>query len=260
MLIGVVETLGSTTYGASREGTSVTDEEIYSNLPDEPEEAFLILEAHFRQICENQLSFEHPTDSSDVIRLRYLSRVLAAIHELGLEAKAFSKKIPAVQDLDQYTYANVITEGDHYRTALQIRRARRIQGFSVRFDAATKQKIRHHLTQVRSIVDKLEIDQEKKDALYSRITALEQEVDRERTRLEAYGALVIEVAGVLGDAAEKLEPLRRWLDSIGKLIWGAQKEEEVRRLPSPGERKRIEPPSTGALANGPDGLEDEIPF
>jgi hypothetical protein len=52
---------------------------------------------------------------------------------------------------------------------------------------------------------------------------------------------VIEASGVLGDATDKLEPVRKWLDTIAKLIWGAQKDEQV-KLPAPRERKQIEPP------------------
>jgi len=69
-----------------------------------------------------------------------------------------------------------------------------------------------------TIVEKLEISDGKKEALFDRIAALENEVDKDRTRLEAYGALVIEAAGVLGEAAQKAEPVRKWLDTIGKLI------------------------------------------
>jgi hypothetical protein len=44
--------------------------------------------------------------------------------------------------------------------------------YSVALDSATKSKIRHHLQQIKDIVDRLEVSERKKEALYSKINAL----------------------------------------------------------------------------------------
>lgn len=142
----------------------------------------------------------------------------------------------------------------HYRTTLQIRQSRRNKGYSVRFDTATKQKIRHHVEQVRGVIQKLEVEQPKKENLLKQLDAFLAEVDRDRTRFEAWGAVVIDAAEVLGDAAERAEPARKWIDSISRLIWGAKMDEdEAKRLPAPREVKQIEPPRKSNMDN-------EIPF
>lgn len=139
---------------------------------------------------------------------------------------------------------------------MQIRRARRVQGYSVRFDRATKEKLRHHLEQIRVLVDKAELGETKKEALFKKINALQAEIDRDRTRFEALAALTIEASGTLGEALEKSK-IESLLDKVAYLFWGA-KQEETKRLPPPTERKRIEPPRP-ATPRDSDDLE-EAPF
>ncbi len=236
----------------------MSDERFYEELPSDPEQAFLLLEGKFRNECERKVN-SASQDDSHVFYADYIAQVLAAITALGLDA-SFEGRLPRIEDVNYSTYLNFSKDVKHYRTILEIQHARRVQGFSVRFDAVTKQKIKHHLLQVRDIVDKLEIDQNKKEALFNKIGALEQEIDRDRTRLEAYGALIIESSGILGEAAGQLEPVRKWLDTIGRLIWGAKKEEETKQLLPPDKRKLIEPPRSSPPPGTPGDLDDEIPF
>ena len=247
----------------------MTDEEVFAELPDDPEEAFLVLERHFREQCEAKVQAAGQNDSVEIHYVEYISKVLAAIRELGIRA-AFETEVPEIQNVSYHTYANFSKDVEHYRTGLQIRRARRSKGYSVRFDAATKEKLRHLLEQVREIVEKLEVNENKKDVLLKRLNDFAKEVDRDRTRFEAWGAVVIQAAEVMGEAAEKAEPARKWLDSIGRLIWRAkEKEEETKQLPAPKEVKRIEPPKNEDQTEPPKNEDqteppknedDEIPF
>lgn len=237
----------------------MSDENLYAELPEDPEQAFLILEQRFRDECNRQINSAHESERTDVYYVDYIAQVLATINALGLEAE-FDAQVPKIEEVDYNTYLNFGKDVKYYRTMLEIKRGRRVQKFSVRFDGSTKQKIRHHLTKVREIVENMEVSQDKKEALLLKIGALEQEVDRDRTRFEAYAALVIESAGVLGDAADKLESVRKWLDTIGRVIWGAKKEEDAKQLPPPAELKRIQPPQTTEQLPENDNLDDDIPF
>jgi len=232
---------------------SLTEEEVYANLPDDPEQAFVILEKYFREQSEAKLARTDNSTDQKVIYVDYISKVIAAINELGIAAQ-FETKIPRIHEVDFNTYAEFGKDVQHYRTKLQIRQSRRNKGYSVQFDSATKQKIRHHIEQLRIVIEKLEVDQAKKEILLKRLDAFVAEVDRDRTRFEAWAAVVIQAAEVLGDAAEKAEPARKWLDSIGRLIWGAKNDEyAAKQIHPPREVRRIEPPKK------PD-MDDEIPF
>jgi len=151
----------------------------------------------------------------------------------------------------------------YFRTAIQIRFGKRAKQFSVRLEPAVKLTIHHHTNQIRAILLPLDLPQAKKESLLDKLAAFENEVDRDRTRFEAFGAAVVALGGILGDAADKAEPLRKWIDSVADLIWGA-KDEELKQLPSPPERKRIEPPKKETqVTNVPDfsdEIDDEIPF
>jgi hypothetical protein len=225
---------------------------LYENLPDDPEQAFLILERHFREECSRAVAFAGQNDDKTVFYMDYIAQVVAAIRELGLTAE-FDQRVPQIQDVDHNTYVNFSKDVKHFRTTLEIRHGRRTQGHSIRFDPATKEKVRHHLKQLRSIFDHLEIDDGKREALFDKLNALEQEVDRNRTRIDSFAALAIEVSGALGEAVEKSKVLEI-LDRIAKVFWGAQSTDANRRIPPPPRQKRLEPPRRTP------GQDDEIPL
>ncbi|MEE3503417.1 hypothetical protein [Acidiphilium acidophilum] len=102
----------------------------------------------------------------------------------------------------------------------------------------------------------------------NKLNAFAAEVDRDRTKFEAFGALMIEAAGVAGKVEQKLRPIRKWIDSIAGLLHEANATENAlvrltgpaRRLESPP--KQIAAPADGPWKTPPNGsdLDDEIPF
>lgn len=71
-----------------------------------------------------------------------------------------------------------------YTTEIQIRHSRRAKVYSVPSDLATKERIRHHLNEMKSLCDRLEISVVKKEIILKKILDLELEMTRERTRFE----------------------------------------------------------------------------
>jgi hypothetical protein len=233
---------------------------VFENLPQDPEQAFLLLEDRFRRECEQQVEKAHQEANLNVFYVDYIAQVIAAITELGLQAQ-FADRVPGIEDIDFNTYLNFSKDVKHYRTMLLIRHGRRVQGYSVRFDSTTKIKVQHHIQQIRDIFEKLEVEQDKREALFSRLNNLQKEVDRERTRFDAFAALAIETAGIVGEVVEKTLVLKL-LDGIAKVMWGSMKEEQTKQLPAPTTPKRIEPPRPPAPkpARRKGDMDDEIPF
>jgi hypothetical protein len=229
------------------------DDFLYDDLPEDPELAFLSLEALFKRECDEQLARAHQEERTDVYFIQYISRVLAAINELRLEPQFAENSVPSIDSVNYTTYLNFSKDVEHYRTKLQIRHSRRRKEYSVALDMPTKRKLRHLLLQIKETVDKLDVSQSKKEALFAKIAALENEINRERTRFDALAALWVEVCGKIGDGVEKLESLRKLIDSVGNLIGAAKKEEETEahRLPAPKTPKQIAPPKESG---------DDIPF
>jgi hypothetical protein len=219
----------------------------FEDLPDDPQEAFLVLEDHFRRERDRLLGEDEDDIDTATIQVEYISQVLGAVTALGLESE-FKSGVQRIGDLTYATVLDFAKDLTHYRTVLQIRRSRRDQGYSVQFDSAAKRKVHHHLDQILEIFNKLEIEDTKRDKLISRLNDLQSEVNQQRTRFDRYAALTIEVSSVIGDAIVKSKVLDI-LDSVGRVIWGAQTERQ-KQLPPPKQPKSIEPPkpkTDGAL-------------
>lgn len=134
---------------------------------------------------------------------------------------------------------------------------------TVALDAATKEKLRFHLGQVRSIIDKDPMPTWKKQDLYDAITELEREIDKARTRIAA----VVDVLGKAWDGEVRAMDAFRQIVTIIQDVKAAER--KAAALAAPSEPKRIESPKPKALAapkpevkkNGFDkSLDDEIPF
>lgn len=238
---------------------------LFDDIPDDPELAFLELEKRFSQELARTLNESFGDSDSTEDYLRYMSRTLAAKQALGLSVLG-DWSVPAAPNFSIDLYRNFRSDVEHYRTTFEIRHSRRNKGLTVRFDATAKAKLRHYLTQIREIVDKLEVDDWKREDIYRAIQALELEIDRARSRLGVVGDFFVKVGAIVGETAEKAEPARKWIDSIARVIWGAQIAERTETLPRPERKELPAPPrriSTSkrqAPAAQLERKDDEIPF
>lgn len=129
-----------------------------------------------------------------------------------------------------------------------------------------KAQIGGHLTAIRNIVGDADLPESKRDAIYRRISRLQEEVDRDRTRTEAIMALWLDVTSAIGKGAQNLDPAIDRLQRIMGAFAKARDENEQKALPSPQERKRIAAPTGETEASAAKGweppadLDDEIPF
>ncbi|HVQ69769.1 MAG TPA: hypothetical protein VMT08_19935 [Bradyrhizobium sp.] len=231
----------------------------YNQLPLDPEEAFLRLEARYREECEIGVRNSGEHDNVGIYYTDYIAQVLGAAEELDLVEAAFDREIPSIQDVDFQTYQNFSKRVKHYTTRLEIRHGRRVQGHSVSFDATAKAKLHHLLSRVREIFSKLEVDERKREALLSKLSDLENEVDRNRTRFDAYAALAIEVADVSGEVVDRSKILDV-LDAVARLFGVAKKEEATKQLPRPTKPKQIEHKRPDFGSAKPSEMDDDIPF
>jgi hypothetical protein len=227
-------------------------------LPQDPEEAFLVLESRFRADCEEAVRRSGEHDNVSIYYTDYIAQVMGAAEELGLVEIVFASEIPAIEDVDFHTYQNFSKRVKHFTTRLEIRHGRRVQGYSVVFDATAKAKLHHLLNQVRDIFLKLEVDDRKRDALISKLSDLEKEVDRPRTRFDAYAALAIEVADVAGEVISRGKILEV-LDAVARVFGVAKNEETTRQLPAPTKPKQIEHKRPSRSEKRTD-MDDDIPF
>jgi hypothetical protein len=228
----------------------------YDDLPDDPEEAFLQLEEHFKDECDRSLKEAGQDERTDVIHVSYIAQVLAAITALGLESE-FKSEVPSIENVTYNTYLDFNKDVMHYRTVLRIRRSQRRQGYSVQFDETAKRKIHHHLDQVLDIFSKLEVEENKREMLIFRLNDLQSEVNQPRTRFDRLAALSIEVSSVIGEVVDRSKVLDL-LDAVARVFWGAQTEKQKQL--GPPKQPKLEPPKPKIEPPRNSDMDDDIPF
>lgn len=237
-------------------------EQTLLDLPEDNELAFVRLESMASDRLEQQSgSIRGYGGSSSEYEKNYMSAVLAAANAFRIE-ELQQWSMPSAGDEDALTiYRNFRQEARRIALELHIRAARRIRKYSVAFDAATKAKLHHHIMQIRDTISKLEVAPGKKERLFGRVADLELEIDKDRTNVEAFGALAIEAAT---DANKASRPILEVIERIGAFFGYAKaNEEEQARLPAPKKPKQLEAPKKKKLSSRADfekDLDEEIPF
>ena len=234
---------------------SFQDFDIFENLPEDPELAFLMLDDYFRLEFEKDL--HRSQQDFKACTIDYTAKVIAAIKELGLEG-AFSGRIPDIKQLDYATSTNFGKEVKYYRTRLKIRHGRRSPPVrAVSLDTATKVKLRGQTQQLRGIFNKFQGDGAKRDRLLHILHEFDNEIGFMRTAFDAYAALAIETAGIIGDANIRPKVLNV-LHDIARTIWNFRKGQEGVTVP---EARRVELPNvTRLFPQFDDDIRDDIPF
>jgi hypothetical protein len=238
-------------------------ESIYDNLPDDHEKAFVYLEKRFKSQLDESLKDNDQGSYDAYCKRRYISQVVAAAKSLDIPGL---KDYEAPSDDRGLWQAFEGFEMDVMNLSIQIEinHARRRKKYSVALDSAAKQKIRHYIEQIRAAVESSNLSQNKRDAIFQKLSELTLEIDRDRSRFEVVADVVRGVARVSGDVErEGAEPWWKWIRLIFGEVDDAKEKEPQASLPSPGERKRLEPPRkqlpTPEKRDEPH-LDDDIPF
>lgn len=238
----------------------VTDEELH-NLPEDPGAAFVEFEKLLRARLEEAISRseENNNGNFDYLTLDYMNGVVTAARLYGI-ATLNNWELASPNNHGWHQYRAFVADVDACTLEMRMRRVRREREYSVVLNAATKIKLSHMLAQMREAVEQLDISVAKKDRLRSRINALQEEIDRERTAFQAFGALMIEVCDDFGEAAKRLAPVVEMVERIGAAI-GIAKRSEAPSAQLPPPQKRLEPPKNSKKRSSFDkALEDEVPF
>lgn len=251
-------------------------EDEFTNRPDEDDLAFLHYEKLFRGPLEKELAALQESErdtywnSYNHFMQTYINSVLATASELDLDILEYWIN-NLVSANDDKNFRQIKFDIDGAITKIKVRHAQRVRKASVHLEGDTREKIREFINKIKLTIEAIDIPLPRKEALMNKLNAFAAEVDKDRTRFEAFAALMIDAAGVVGKVEKKLRPIRGWIDSIAKLLHEARALEDGRpRLPAPDKRieaprKQIAPPSGKLWAPQespkPGGdLDDEIPF
>ena len=238
-------------------------------LPANSQEAFLVYEAQIRAAYEEksrgdqQYNVDQNQDyvgSYDPER-SYVMAVLAFLDEYSLETEI--EDISALDDQEFYKHFKQFQSKIEYITMRYGLRKNRIVsggvGTVISITQTYKNEIGSLLEKIRKIVNQ-EVDAgQKKDKIFGKIAALQSEVDRDQTTVDAAFGRLLELSKILGKAGGNIKPAVDQLERVKKLFW--DRSEKIEQLPKPDRPKMITEDKQGGYEYGTvSEQDDEIPF
>jgi hypothetical protein len=219
----------------------ITDEEI-AQLSEDPQVAFV----QFEEIVRSRLKEQtdrlewNQEGESQVYYLEYINKVLAAGRAFKIDGLK-DLELPSIDENYWHAYRQFTHNVDFITTQIRINHAGRNRSNSVGLDGNTKAKIHSYVQKIRIVLDKAELPEVKRDLLFRKLDAFVVEVDKARTNLQSISSVYLTVCTVIGEGFNKLEPVRRFINSIATLIGNAKDAEDSLRA-VPYSIKPLDPP------------------
>ncbi|NIA68443.1 hypothetical protein HBA54_07540 [Pelagibius litoralis] len=230
----------------------------YLDLPDDPEVAFAVLHQRRHEAMEKQ--WDNDRVQSWYYERRYVDTLTAfdEVHNLGI---LIAYRNPPKKDSEFADFFQDFRRNAEIASQkIMMEAARRLKIGSqntIVLDAAARETIHTLINAIRGKLNELSMPENKRESLFAKLNMFAAEVDRNRTRTEAFYAFAIETARAAREVNEELKPLQKTIDRVFDWIEKAKKVGDV--LPPWEERKKIEGPQKN-LPKPQEDLDDEIPF
>jgi hypothetical protein len=226
-----------------------------------PEMAFVLLEAKYRERLNDNLSGSDSSASFDAYVIEYMHHTQAAARALGLDILD-AWTVPSHNSHSLYNFYRDFTAAvDQFKVHVQIDYARCFLRYSVSLDIDEKDKLRNYVAEIKKVIDASSLSTKKRERLYDLINAFLTEVDRDRAPWDRFADMVIGIAHLGGEAAQELEPVRKLINSIARLLGRAKEfEDSTPRLPTPQKPRRIPGPPQALNSPARGGDMEEVPF
>ncbi len=111
-----------------------------------------------------------------------------------------------------------------------------------------KSTISGHLERVRDIVRRAEIEESMRERIFSAIQALQTEVERNRTRVDAVVSVWLQITEAIGGGAKNLEPAANLVEKLTRALYLAKDAEQRPQLPPPPKELSESDPSEASSA------------
>ena len=239
---------------------SDTDQEIneYVDLPDDPEMAFAVLQQ--RKYSALEQIWQNAEQRNWHEERRYFDTLIAfdEVHDLGI-LTAF-RVPPSDRNSFNEFFESFCRQAEISSQKIKMEAARRVKTGAqtiVVLDATAREAIHALIDAIREKLNELALSENKRESLFSKLNAFAAEVDRNRTRTEAFLSFAVDVARTARVVKEEIKPLQQTVDRVLDLIEKANEWSDA--LPPWKDRKRIEGPPK-RLAPPQQDLDDDIPF
>lgn len=238
----------------------------YLELPDDPEEGFAVLQR--RKYAKLEEAWENNQSRSWLPERQYVDHLTAfdEVHALGL-LTAFQN--PPSNDnqfgdffQDFRRHAEIISQ----KILMEAARRQKVNAENIIvLDATARQTIHTLIAAIRQRLTEMALPEELRQSLFNKLNTFASEVDRSRTRTEAFFAFAVQAARTGKQVNDELKPIQQTIDRIFEWIEKATKLKDA--LPPWRERKQIEAPKKALpspdhkpVDYGRRDLDDEMPF
>jgi hypothetical protein len=230
----------------------------YLDLPDDPEEGFAVLQR--RKYKSLEAIWDADRGGGWHHERRYVDGLVAfdEVHDLGILIAYRNPPKSNDQFSDFFQDFSRHAEIASQKILMEAARRAKVGAQQVVVLDATSRKTIHTLIEaIREKLNELTLSETKRDSLFDLLNLFAAELDRNKTRTEAFFAFAIEAARTAREVKDELEfkPLQQTIDRV--LDWLDKAKRLKDALPPWSERKKIEGPQRRLPS--PD-LDDEIPF
>lgn len=213
-----------------------------------------------REYAELQRIWETAEGGTYYDELRYVDTLIAfdEVHSLGIFT--FYGKPPRSQDKFGEYFHIFRRHAEISSKKFKMEAARRLKTGAqniVILDNTARRAIHKLIDAIREKLDALTLSENKRESLFNKLNAFAAEVDRNRTRTEAFYSFAVDTARTVKNVSDDLKPLQNSIDRVINWIEKANNWNDA--LPPWNDRKKIESPPK-SLPSPPSDLDDEIPF
>lgn len=230
----------------------------FLDLPDDPELAFSVL--HRRKYSALEKIWNDHEYRGWHQERRFVDTLVAfdEVHQLGI-LEAY-RSAPTTDSEFADFFQQFRRHAEVASQKIMMEAARRIKADAdnvIVLDAAARQAIHTLINAIREKLNGLTLPEDKRESLFNKLNAFAAEVDRNRTRPQAFYAFAIETARTAKEVNNELKPIQQTIDRVFDWIEKARKLKDV--LPPWAERKRVQGPMK-RLPRPEKDLDDDIPF
>ncbi len=113
-----------------------------------------------------------------------------------------------------------------------------------RLDPTEKDDLHNHLNHIRGIIERSDIPDNKKNALFKKLNQLSEEVDRTGTRTDGFLGLIGDLGVRLGQFGKDAQPLTKELNSLLRIVMRSRARAEDIALPKSEDFPLLGPPES----------------
>lgn len=229
----------------------------YLDLPDDPEEAFAVLQQREYKVLEE--IWENDRGGGWLPERRYIDTLVAfdEVHDLGV-LTTYRNPPHSDREFGDF-FQDFRRHAEITSQKIMMEAARRVKVGAQQvlvLDTTARQAIHALINALREKLNELTLPEVKRESMFNKLNAFAAEVDRNRTRPEAFYAFAVETARAAREVNDEIKPLQNTIDRVFDWLDKAKKAWDA--LPPWNERKKIEGPPKQLPQPGP--IDDEIPF